>query len=209
MPRPSMSTPEIDAVRRRLLETTGKIIAREGYDAFSMRRLGKEAGMSASALYRYFPARRNVLIAYWLDTVDELTRRCEAVRDQDVSPVDKLQAVLCAYADFAIEDRDRFRVFFIENDKGQFSDLVAIDAAVRPYRLFVEIVGAAIAAGKIRPLPSATAAQILWGSVHGVLTLAITINEIDFGDVRRLAEITALTALRGLAVSDKDKPNDV
>jgi len=202
-----MSTPELDAVRRRLLEITGAIIAVDGYDAFSMRRLGKDAGMSASALYRYFPARRNVLIAYWSDALDELTRRGEAVSRDDMRPIAKLKAMLLAYADFAIEDRDRFRVLFIENDKGQFADLVALDAAVRPYRLFVETVGAALAARQIRRLSEAVAAQILWGAVHGVLTLAATVNEIDFGNVRDLAVIAADTALRGLSAADQEEPD--
>jgi len=202
-----MSTPELDAVRRRLLEITGAIIAVDGYDAFSMRRLGKDAGMSASALYRYFPARRNVLVAYWSDALDELTRRGDAVSRDNADPIAKLKAMLLAYADFAIEDRDRFRVLFIENDKGQFADLVALDAAVRPYRLFVETVGAAVAARKIRPLPEAVAAQILWGAVHGVLVLAATVNEIDFGNVRDLAVIAADTALRGLSAGEREAPD--
>ncbi|TPN81148.1 TetR/AcrR family transcriptional regulator [Mesorhizobium sp. CU2] len=206
MPRLAMTDEALGVMRERLLAATGRIIAGEGgYSAFSMRRLAKEVGLTAGALYRYFPTRQHVLVAYWSDSLGELHRRFEVICADRKGVRDQLEAMLLAYADFAIENPDRFRVLFLENDLGQFSRFGDMTTLLKGYELFLERVEAALTAGIIRPLPVAVAAHVLWGTIHGVVSLAITVEQIDFGDARKLAEVASATVLRGLFVSgDRD-----
>jgi AcrR family transcriptional regulator len=204
MPRPPMSAEDFESTRRRLLQATARIIAGEGgYSGFSMRRLGQEVGLTAGALYRYFPTRQHVLVAYWSDALGELTQRIAQICKKQHEPLQDLRAILIAYADFALEDRDRFRVLFIENDLGLFSRMADVPALLEGYRLYVERVDAAIAAGLLRPLAATDVAHVLWGAVHGVLALPITVEDVAFGDVRKLAEIASDASLRGLTLQPK------
>lgn len=208
MPRPALSAEDLETTRQRLLDATSRIIAGPGgYAAFSMRRLGQEVGLTAGALYRYFPTRQHVLVAYWSAGLGELNRRMAAIVEEKRAPLAELRAILLAYADFALEDRDRFRVLFIENDLGEFARLANVPDLMKGYALFVDRVDAAIAAGVLRHLPEPVAAQVLWGAVHGVLALSITVESgVEFGNVRDLAEVAVATALRGLARETNQLP---
>jgi hypothetical protein len=89
---------------------------------------------------------------------------------------------------------------FLENDLGQFSDLSEDPAVLAPYHVARECVAEAIRMKVFRPLSPDTATRILWGAIHGVVTLAITVNELDFSDIQDLVKEAAKTAIRGLSI---------
>ncbi len=199
MARPSLTAEQVNEVQQRLLLETGRLIARDGYDGFSMRRLGAAVGMTAGALYRYFPTKQHVLLAYFGTALTTLSDRLNAIAAAEPDPLRALYRLALAYADFCLEDRDRFRLLFLENDRGQFQALTSDPILLHPYRLLCERMEQAILTGVLRPLPADMATQLLWAAVHGVISLSINVTEIDFGEVRHLAEAAATMAIRGLA----------
>ncbi len=52
-----------DLTKKRIIDAATALIEREGLSAFTMRSLGKELGVSAMAIYGYFPSREDVLRA--------------------------------------------------------------------------------------------------------------------------------------------------
>ncbi|HXP97116.1 MAG TPA: TetR/AcrR family transcriptional regulator [Telmatospirillum sp.] len=199
-----MTDEQLKITRTRILTETAKIIAAGGYAAFSMRRLAGALGLTAGALYRYFPTKQHVLIAYWSDALNDLRCRLARICDVESDPRDIILRILIAYAEFSLEDRDRFRLLFLENDMGQFSDLAEDPIVLAPYHLVRERVADAIGMNILRPLPPDTATRILWGAVHGVVTLAITVKELDFSDIQDLVRQAAEAAVRGLSVAPGD-----
>ncbi|SNS51991.1 MULTISPECIES: TetR/AcrR family transcriptional regulator [unclassified Azospirillum] len=199
MARPSLTEEQVNEVRQRLLLETGRLIAREGYAGFSMRRLGAAVEMTAGALYRYFPTRQHVLLAYFAAALTSLSQRLDAIDAAEPDPLRAVHRLALAYADFCLEDRDRFRLLFLENDQGQFQELSSDPILLHPYQLLRTRVQQAIIAGLLRPLPADMATQLVWAAVHGVISLSINVPEIDFGEVRPLADAAATMAIRGLA----------
>lgn len=200
MARPSLTEAQITDVRQRLLTETGRLIAKEGYAGFSMRRLGAAVDLTAGALYRYFPTRQHVLLAYFAAALTTLTDRLGTIAAQEPDHLRGLQRLALAYADFCLEDRDRFRLLFLENDQGQFQELENDPVLLQPYILLRQRMQQAIDAGMIRPMSADQATQLLWAAVHGVLCLSTTVVEIDFGAVKPLAQAAVDNALRGLSI---------
>ena len=201
MPRPALSDQELEATQMKILAEARRIIAADGYEALSMRRLADGIGMTAGALYRYFPTKQHVLNGFWSAAIADLNR-CFA--DLDAEPLPATEVIgrmLTAYADFALADRDRFRVMFLENDFGAMDAFGQQPETYAGYRLLLARVERAIAEGALQPMSADTATHILWGAVHGVLTLVITVKELDFGDARELVSKTIACALRGLSTS--------
>jgi len=201
MSRPILTDEQLTATRSRILTETARIIAAGGYSAFSMRKLAEAVGLTAGALYRYFPTKQHVLMAYWSDALGELGLRLSGICQAGGDDRDILRAILLAYAEFSLEDRERFRLLFLENDQGQLSDLTQDPIFFAPYHLVCDLVGKAIEAKLFRPLPPELATKILWGAIHGVVTLSITVTELDFSDLRDLLNETAETVIRGLSRS--------
>lgn len=133
----------------------------------------------------------------WQNAIDEL-KAVFAELSVASEPIDAVRGMMRAYAEFALGNHDRFRVLFLENDQGSL-DLLAGDInALAPYDLLRDCVSVA---SRERQLPSGDIdrmSQILWASVHGALTLVITVREIDFGDVDRFVNDTIDTVLSGL-----------
>lgn len=204
MPRHILTDAQLEMTRTRILSETAKIIAAGGYAGFSMRRLAGALGLTAGALYRYFPTKQHVLIAYWSDALNDLRCRLARICEIESDPRGVILRILIAYAEFSLEDRDRFRLLFLENDMGQFSDLAQDPIVLAPYHLVRERVAEVIGKRIFRPLSPDTATRILWGAVHGVVALAITVNELDFSDIQDLVREAAEATVRGLSVNPED-----
>lgn len=56
----------------RIVDVASRILRDEGYDAFSMNRLTRDAGVSPGTLYQYFPNREAVTLEVFERSVDEL-----------------------------------------------------------------------------------------------------------------------------------------
>lgn len=198
MPRPALSEFQLSETRARILEQAGRIISDAGYIAFSMRKLAGAVGLTAGALYRYFPTRQAVLVAYCSSALDTLARDCKQIADNEPNALRALERMLLTYADFAMDDPGRFRVLFLDPEVTRLE----LDApgALDAYDVVLRTVEHARNAGLLRPLPVIDIARILLASVHGVCVLAVTVREIDFSDERSLVVESVRNALRGLSV---------
>jgi AcrR family transcriptional regulator len=144
-----------------------------------MRQIAKEVGLTAGALYRYFPTKHALMVAYWSESIGALHSQLVRIAGDAADPRDCLLQMVRAYVAFALEDRPRFRTMFLENDHGELGEFGRSATLLAPFHIFRD-------------------AQILWASVHGVLTLAENIDPMDFGDVAALADLAAQTTLAGL-----------
>jgi AcrR family transcriptional regulator len=60
---PRRSPEHLDARRRQILDAARRCFARNGFHATSMQDVFAEAGMSAGAVYRYFPGKEQIVLA--------------------------------------------------------------------------------------------------------------------------------------------------
>ena len=77
--RPAGRTPEGEATRRRLYDVATRLVAERGYDGATLREVAERAGVSASLLYRYFPSKRAVVLAFYDELSDLYAREAGAV----------------------------------------------------------------------------------------------------------------------------------
>lgn len=95
-----------EIARRHLLEG--------GQNAVSLRAVARDMGMTAPALYRYFPSVASLLSALTADIYDEVRLELEAARDRepDAGPLDRLEAVSKAFRAWAIGHPVEFSLVF-------------------------------------------------------------------------------------------------
>lgn len=202
MPRPALNDDQLAEARARILAAAGRIISAEGYGALSMRRVATAVGLTAGALYRYFPTKQDVLRTYCIEALDQLADECNRILLETDEALLALERILIAYGDFALDDPDRFRILFLDP---QVTRLELDDPSVlNGYELLLDTVERVQSGGLLRPLPTADIARILLASVHGVCALSVTVREIDFSDARALAGEAVRNALRGLSSTPGD-----
>ena len=83
--------------RRRIVTAALRLIDREGLDAFTMRRLGRDLGVEAMALYHYFPSKEALLD----EVVERVVAEMEPPRGQAAGWEDVFRQVLRSYRDLA------------------------------------------------------------------------------------------------------------
>ena len=101
-PVPRLWTETIDehrrAVRDAILETTVALVAEHGLRSVTMSQIAEQAGIGRATLYKYFPDVDAILVAWHQQQIAGHLEQLVAVRDQAGDAIERLEAVLEAYA---------------------------------------------------------------------------------------------------------------
>jgi len=94
-----------------------RILAKDGADAVTMRRVASAVGITAMALYRHYPDRAGLLNALADEGFDQLAARISALRLSGTLE-ERLGAILDVYIDHALENPKLFEVMFLKPRPG-------------------------------------------------------------------------------------------
>lgn len=129
-------------------DTARRILVAEGIDGLSLRAIARDMGMTAPALYRYFPSREDLVVHLIGGLYGELADTMEAARDAE--PVEdtpaRLAAASRAFRRWALDHRAEFGLLFgspipgIDVGKAAGPDSPAHEAGTRFGRVFGELV---------------------------------------------------------------------
>jgi AcrR family transcriptional regulator len=78
--RPPGQTAQGAAARDRLYSTAMRLIAERGYEATTLRDIAKEASVSVGLLYRYFPSKQAVILAFYDELSADFARQAATMR---------------------------------------------------------------------------------------------------------------------------------
>jgi AcrR family transcriptional regulator len=141
-----------ESTRREIKEIAWNQIAVTGVSTLSLRSIAREMGMTAPALYRYFPSRDDLVTALIIDAFDSFTQFLETARDA-LPAYDyegRLQAVCQAYRQWAISFPQRYSLIFGTPVPGYEMDDSSGPAAQRGFLVLLGVVGEANRAGKFQ-----------------------------------------------------------
>jgi AcrR family transcriptional regulator len=89
------------AVREAILDTTAKLVAQGGLRSVTMSQIAEQTGIGRATLYKYFSDVEAVLLAWHERQVTAHLQQLADVRDRTGTAVERLKAVLEAYAGIA------------------------------------------------------------------------------------------------------------
>lgn len=150
-------------VRTALIETAARLVAEEGPEALTTRRLAREVGTSTMAVYTYFNGMTELRHAI----LEEGFARFAALLDQvpvGDDPITELTELGAAYLINAITNPHLYRFIFSEKSK------VESDVGMETFERLVAGVDRAIKAGRLKGEARSIATQ-MWAMGHGVATL--------------------------------------
>lgn len=200
MPRASHSEAEREQMRQRILAAARALFQEGGLEAVSMRAIGRRVGLTAAALYAYFPDKAELLRALWHDALHDLTVRLQRISAGEADPLAAIRALAAAYTDFAEEDPVRFRVLFLRADPTPEQTMADQPDIYAPYLLLRAQIETALRRGLFGTATDADlVAQAIWGAVHGVLTLRTDCLDFSFRPLRPLVSLVVDTMIGGLA----------
>ena len=168
--------------RDHLLAVAREIVAAEGAEALSMRRLADRLGCAPMSLYGYVRDKHDLLAALAHQGFNALGRRL-AAEDGD-EPLEALRSVFLSYARLGLEKPDDYRVLFMTPETSTAREAKAPDEIYRGNPAFavgLDRVRICVAAGLLAGDPHAIA-TMLWTTVHGAVAAVLTLPAFPFGD---------------------------
>jgi AcrR family transcriptional regulator len=113
---------------REIRETARRVLVTSGPEGLALRAIAREMGLSAPALYRYFPSREDLVEQLVADLYDELSDHLEAARDAVAPPRPGVQllAATRAFRRWATTHHAEFGLLFGSAAQG----VAPADAAV-------------------------------------------------------------------------------
>jgi AcrR family transcriptional regulator len=158
-------------LRRVILDAAREMVARDGYEAFSMRKLAHSLGYSPGNLYVHFQDKRSLLGTLVEESFARLHEALDKVVNQAdrTDPVTLLKEGMRTYVRFGLDHPSDYRIAF----------LLTTPDERRPYATHpaFEVLRDAVArckkARRFGVVDIELASQALWAAIHGVTSLLI------------------------------------
>ena len=163
------------AIRTKILDAARELFAEQGYEAVTMRTIAERIEYTPTAIYYHFKD-KDALIRELCDAdFSALAEEFQKIATV-ANATDRLKAMGRAYARFAFEHPNHYRLMFMTPHP---PDVSPLEKRGKPdedaYAFLAWTVGQAIAAGGLRPEFSDVelTSQTIWGAMHGLITLQI------------------------------------
>jgi AcrR family transcriptional regulator len=161
-------------LKNALIQAGVEVLAAEGVHGLSLRKVARQAGVSHAAPYAHFADKQALIAAISTEGYKRLYVQMEEVLQAHAAdPHRQLIESAWAYVQFAMADADTFKIMFsgvLEHEK-DYPEFVEISQ--KTFQLVVQTVRACQAVGVLRPLAPELAAVMVWGQVHGIISLAL------------------------------------
>jgi AcrR family transcriptional regulator len=109
-PVPRVTVPADPArlsTKQRIEQSALQLFAARGFEATGIRDIADRAGLSTAALYHYMGSKDELLVAFMVESMTELTRVARAALDGAASPAAQLSALVRTHVGFHTLDAQR------------------------------------------------------------------------------------------------------
>ncbi len=187
-----------DGVRATLIAAARDVLAQDGYDGLTIRRVAERAEYSLGTVYGYFADKDDLLYTLVREDFVRLTEQLRTIRDTHAGAA-AVREILLSYVRMGLERPQSYEIMFMLKPQLASRNASDGDADDHAYAIFRGCIVAAIRRGEFRRDDPDVLAQMLWASVHGLVSLRITLPHFPWQSVDRLAATLVDAELRGLA----------
>jgi AcrR family transcriptional regulator len=185
-----------------ILAAACDLYLRAGLDGFSMRKLAKEVGVTAPALYRHYDGREAVLA----DVVREAHRAFMSYIYRALeapTPVERLTRAGEGYLDFALEHPRWYAIMYSGPERlGMHAlpdDIEAMGCAI--HQFWIDRVSECMRAGILHDGDPLDVSLTMWAHAHGMVQLFHRgrLGTDDPGEFRALVAASGARLMQGIA----------
>jgi len=182
---------EREEIRTLILDAARELFAAEGVEAVTMRRIAEKIEYSPTAIYFHFKD-KDALLRELCDTDFRAFAQGFTAMAEIADPIERLRASGYAYIDFGMKNPSHYRLMFMtpKNLGPKDSAIRQGDPAEDAYAFLKGIVAEIVATGGMRAEYTDVdlASQVIWGGVHGVVSLEIAKCHDEWVAWRPMAE---------------------
>jgi AcrR family transcriptional regulator len=155
-----------------LLNSAADILESEGPDALSVRRIAAAANVAPMGVYNHFDSKNGIIEALFIQGFDRLRDALAGIADIE-DPYEALREGGRRYRALALAHPMVYQLMFERTVPGYEPSDHALEVAARAFDALVAAVERAMAAGVLAEGSPTEAAQVIWASVHGWVSLEL------------------------------------
>ena len=137
-----------------------KVLAEQGLSGLTMERVAKEAGIAKGTLYLYFEDKEELLQSAVQGSMEPLEQDLDKILDSELSPNQKLEAIVQQSLSYFEANRNFFRVFLNPEFTGPRMNREGKDRRRRLVAKVARVFHEGVERGHFRPLPELKAAGV-------------------------------------------------
>lgn len=174
-------------LRVRLLDSARKLLLDEGYRNFSLRKVARDTGVSATSVYLHFDSKDHLIHALMEESIDRLNNQLEQAAKTGTDPIAKLNILARVYVRFALEHAREYQIIYmVSSDEMARYPKDKFRKARRGYELLTEVIKDGVEKQLLDEDEPRTAAYTFWAQLHGVMSVVLSkrldnrLNQKDF-----------------------------
>ena len=187
--RPTLSDDAMAERREEIASVALRLFLVEGFASVSMRRLGKEVGLTPMALYRYYPSKLDILARLWGHIIERAFADVAAATRDCADSGDALHAAAQAYVGYWRGHTDHYRLVFMNSGVGNADvrSFVGDAATIAHYDVFFQTVASIRCEDRDSPSVKIATDGLLC-HLHGIMHSLITMQGYPWTDAEHLVE---------------------
>ena len=169
--------------RGEILAAAEQIFVVDGYEGATIRKIADAVGVSSTALYLHFKDKGEILNEICHQAFSSLLARCRILSETETDPRLRLRRLLEGYVQFGFDNANAYRLAFMTPivQSADPEESLTRRVAAELYQSFEQGVNEALAPEN-DPQRTRELAQILWASVHGLVSIIIMKPHLEWAD---------------------------
>jgi TetR/AcrR family transcriptional regulator, fatty acid metabolism regulator protein len=185
--------------RERILDAAERVFARQGFYQSRVSEIARDAGVADGTIYLYFKSKDDLLISLFESRMERVNQRLAMALANQVTPIDKLMALVRTYLGLVRDHRELAEVLTIELRQ---STKFMKEYANPRFGDFLKLVASVIAEGQERgefvtSVPASHVARMIFGIIDE-LALAWLLGRGEHFDLLAAEDWVGMLVLDGL-----------
>ena len=168
-------------LKRLIMDTTRKLLVKDGYGNLSMRKIAREINYSATSIYLHFKNKDALCHAL----IDEgmyllLKQQKKIAQEHATDVIERLRALCAGYISFGLEYSEYYEIMFlIHPDFENRFPAASYRRARRNLELFKVTLDEGIVNGVVESQDTYATTNAVWASLHGAVSILLA-RRLDY-----------------------------
>ena len=190
-------------LRQEIIDAARDILAREGYEQLSMRKVAERIEYSPTAIYLHFEDKRDLVFQVCEETFGRLVGELGTLDTEFKDPIERLRHGMHRYVAFGLRHPQHYLATFVAVPQDQLPEDIERynnpdSNGMHALGIMRACVVACVEARTFRPVDADVTARALWAALHGVTALLIQMPNFAWGDQKAVVDSVVDTAIEGL-----------
>jgi len=181
---------EKEIIRKKIIDAASEILAEEGYEKLSIRKIASKIEYSPGIIYHYFEDKTEIVVSVVEEGYGRILKSMSEVSLDLENPEKTIEKGLRNYIDLMLETPQQFKAVLLNDIEAIQEKVNMLEEGISKDRKSIQglckLVELGMEKGKFRKMDVELTAQIIWTSTHGLLSRLIIEKDISQQQRERL-----------------------